>query len=267
MHLNAQAQQSPVINQLIDPVTFQVSGGVLTITFDDLRPDGETTHFELQHSSDVTTWGTHLAATITETPADSNHYVITAPDPSINEPTLERRFYRIVGFSATAEDADGDGLSDTFEATETLTSPTRNDSDGDGFSDGQEFALGTDPNDFDSFLNQAHLPAVAFKDGISSVEEGSGPHEITIELIRALHGNPLLYRECPKHRFFSGRRFRYFVRHSFRLRNGGNAHSKRHRRFGDPATTPTSHRPDQEPSRKRLSTCRNRYPCRVHLRQ
>ena len=97
----------------------------------------------------------------------SHRYTLTAADPG-----GERKFYRIVGYSTTAEDSDGDGLSDTFETTlGTIVNDA--DSDDDGFNDGMEFAVGTDPNDPNSFPDQAELPIVSFTSDVYFMEEGS----------------------------------------------------------------------------------------------
>ena len=91
-----------------------------------------------------------------------------------------RKFYRILAFSTSATDSDGDGLSDAFEA-QIGTNPATVDSDGDGFRDGFEFLAGTDPNDPNEFPDdQRHLPEVEFETVLSSATEGDGPHTLAI---------------------------------------------------------------------------------------
>ncbi len=73
-----------------------------------------------------------------------------------------------------SEDADGDGLLNVYETgtgvyvspTDTGTNPLHPDTDGDGFRDGVEVAVGTDPNDPESF--PVSVPALGTR-GLSSL--------------------------------------------------------------------------------------------------
>jgi hypothetical protein len=132
--------QNQSVNALIDPVSLEFIGGNVVIEFDDLRQDTSNTSFEAQHSDDVTVWKGIAGSVVGPHATIADRYLLTAPEPG-----GLRTFYRVIGYSTTAEDADGDGLSDAFE--ETLgTLAGKVDSDDDGHTDGFEFFAGTDPN-------------------------------------------------------------------------------------------------------------------------
>lgn len=177
--------QEPVVDQLIDPISLDSDGTTLTIVFDDLREDA-TTNFEAQHSANIKSWTGVPSGTVTPHATIAHRYVLTAPDPG-----TERKFYRVVGYSTTAEDSDGDGLSNTFEGT-LGTLSNRADTDGDGFDDGTEFANGTDPNLANSFPTQATLPVVAFEASQSPAYEGDGTHSVPV-LISPSYSGTLYY--------------------------------------------------------------------------
>lgn len=98
-----------------------------------------------------------------------------------------RRFYRVIGVSATAADSDGDGLSDTFEQS-IGTNPSRFDTDGDGYSDGAEYAYGTNPLNASSTPALTKLPRAEFVDSNSSATEGSSPHVVKLVFDKPFHG-------------------------------------------------------------------------------
>lgn len=173
--------QDPVLTQLIDPVSLSSDGTTLTIIFDDLEED-DTTNFEAQHSDNITVWTGIPTGTVAPHATIAHRYVLTAADPG-----GDRKFYRILAYSTTAEDRDGDGLSDVFEVT-LGTNASKADSDNDGFDDGVEFANGTDPNDANSFPDLAHLPAVEFDEVASVNQEGSGTLQIPFTFNRPFTG-------------------------------------------------------------------------------
>ncbi len=161
------AQNEAVVDELIDPVSLESSGGNLTVVFDDKRASNANTHFEAQHSSDITRWTGIENASIESHPLIPDRYILTAPDPG-----GERKFYRFIAYSTTATDQDGDGLSDTFELQDTRTDPSKSDSDNDGYDDGQEWAQGTLPNDPNSFPSLDLLPSVSFLESSFTAVEG-----------------------------------------------------------------------------------------------
>ena len=74
-------------------------------------------------------------------------------------------FFRL----ATQDDADGDGLTDAYEAWTLGTDPTNPDTDGDGLNDGDEVALGTDPlgadTDGDGLNDGDEIGSIQMADG------------------------------------------------------------------------------------------------------
>ena len=110
-----------------------------------------------------------------------SHSEKTATRLTIDKTLADREFYRVIGaFLGTGIDRDGDGLDNDRETNELGTNPDKFDTDDDGFSDATEIALGTDPTDGNDFPELAHLPAVAFTEAISAVEEGQGSHTISL---------------------------------------------------------------------------------------
>lgn len=173
--------QDPVLDQLVDPISLDSDGTTLSIVFDDLRADTSDTNYEAQQSDDITRW---LGIPDQNAAVDqgNDRFLITAPDPG-----TERKFYRILVYSTSAEDSDGDGLSNNLENAEG-TDPDKADTDGDGFNDGMEFSLGTDPNDANSFPDLANLPSVQFEEIASVQTEGSGTVGIPIIFDRSFSG-------------------------------------------------------------------------------
>lgn len=175
------AQNEAVVDELIDPVSLESSGGNLTVVFDDKRASNANTHFEAQHSSDITRWTGIENASIESHPLIPDRYILTAPDPG-----GERKFYRFIAYSTTATDQDGDGLSDTFEAT-LGTLAGKVDSDNDGFTDGIEFASGTDPLLASSKPNDGFPPRVEFLESIVEATEGE-TYQLQLKLDRSFTG-------------------------------------------------------------------------------
>ena len=173
--------QDPVVTQLIDPFSLSSGGTTLTIAFDDLQEDA-TTNFEAQHSDNVTAWTGIPTGMVAPHATIPHRYILTAEDPG-----GDRKFYRILAYSTTAEDSDGDGLSDTFEGT-MGTNASKADSDNDGFSDGAEFANGTDPTSASSFPSQANLPSVSFQESQSPAYEGDGNHSVPLVISPSFNG-------------------------------------------------------------------------------
>lgn len=101
-------------------------------------------------------------------------------------------FYRVVGttFSSlgTTNDPDGDGLSNSLEAS-LGTNANLWDSDGDGFSDGVEYQYGTNPNDPTSFPILTTLPRAEFAVATSLATEGNTPHGVTVRFDKPYIGN------------------------------------------------------------------------------
>ncbi len=180
--------QNQSVNALIDPVSLEFIGGNVVIEFDDLRQDTSNTSFEAQHSDDVTVWKGIAGSVVGPHATIADRYLLTAPEPG-----GLRTFYRVIGYSTTAEDADGDGLSDAFE--ETLgTLAGKVDSDDDGHTDGFEFFAGTDPNDGLEFPEDLRdLPEIEFEEGLSAVKEGDGTHEIQLKITPASYVGPIHY--------------------------------------------------------------------------
>lgn len=99
------------------------------------------------------------------------------------------QFYRFLGVVTTPEDADGDGLFDTFETNVfPFTDARLFDSDLDTFSDGQEFAYGTDANNSSSKPVSIDLPTVEFAKPNSTAAEGISPHWLEIVFDRPFSG-------------------------------------------------------------------------------
>jgi hypothetical protein len=172
--------QGQVVDQLVDPISLEFSGGNVIIVFDDLRPDTSDTNFQAEHSDDVTGWTGIAQSSLVQHPTIADRYTLTAP-----EPLGPRRFYRIIGYSTTAEDDDGDGLSDTLEGI-IGTDPLLFDTDNDGFSDRLEAALF--PNDPDKTPDLTIFPQVQFAETLSTTTEGDGEWDIAIEFDRAYNG-------------------------------------------------------------------------------
>jgi hypothetical protein len=171
--------QAQVVDELIDPVSLEITGGQVLVVFDDARSnaDPSKTNFEVQHSSDISRWTGMPTAIVSN---DGNRYTLTADEPAGED----RKFYRVIRYSTTAEDSDGDGLSDDFETSESRpaaerTDPTKVDSDFDGFSDSIEFAAFKSgraaANNPLVFPKRAELPSVQFVEALSSATEGQSP--------------------------------------------------------------------------------------------
>ena len=107
-------------------------------------------------------------------PNASGTNVVTLPGS-----TSASKFYRALGLSGTASDADGDGLSDTFE-TSIGTNSFDPDSDGDGSFDGVEYSLGSSPLSAASTPGLTALPRAEFETASSSAAEGEGRKDIKI---------------------------------------------------------------------------------------
>ena len=93
-------------------------------------------------------------------------------------------FYRVIGILGTADDTDGDGLSNAFENDPNNPNPTNAalyDTDFDGTSDGQELAYGTSPVSSASapvFVSNIATANFALAD--STATEGTGPHQVQV---------------------------------------------------------------------------------------
>jgi hypothetical protein len=150
----------------------QAAGNQLSIT---VQNTGTATTFELQGSPTMAAgipW-TPLSATFAPISGQSGFFRAT-----ITRPAAPRYFLRVLGLSGSADDTDGDGLSNVFETTALPngngTNPNLADTDGDGFHDGREFAAGTDPKNAQSFPPFANLPIVRFANATTTVTEGDG---------------------------------------------------------------------------------------------
>jgi hypothetical protein len=117
---------------------------------------------------------------ITSTGSGTN--VITLPGS-----TTAKKFYRVLGFSGTATDSDGDGLSNAFEAS-IGTDPFNPDTDGDGVNDGMEFSFGSNPLSAASKPDFIDVPRAEFADATSTVSEGEGLHLIKVNFERPFQG-------------------------------------------------------------------------------
>jgi len=113
------------------------------------------------------TWSP-VTAVFTPVPGQSGFFEAT-----ITRTVPGKLFYRVVGLTSavTAEDSDGDGLTNTYEGT-LGTFANLADSDGDGFSDGQEFTCGTNPLLDSEKPVIATKPAVQFAEGVTTGTEG-----------------------------------------------------------------------------------------------
>lgn len=93
-------------------------------------------------------------------------------------------FYRVIGILGTADDTDGDGLSNAFESDPNNPNPTNAtlyDTDFDGTSDGQEHAYGTSPVSSTSapvFVSNIATANFALAD--STATEGTSPHQVRV---------------------------------------------------------------------------------------
>ena len=137
----------------VDSIT-QGVGNQMTVT---VKNTGSSTSFQLQGSSSLAAGGWSNVTT-TFSPVAGQSGVVQA---TFTKPAGKSYFVRVVGTSGTAEDADGDGLAGTLEAT-LGTNSSLFDTDNDGFSDGVEFSYGTDPKSAASKPNNGLPPAVEF---------------------------------------------------------------------------------------------------------
>ncbi|MGY8687591.1 MAG: thrombospondin type 3 repeat-containing protein, partial [Verrucomicrobiales bacterium] len=203
------AAQGQVIDQVIDPISLEISPDdeapesghpILTVEFEDLqkvnvRPipaddqDLPPTIFVIQHSDNVSIWEEVEDSVIPKWPTlqSGRHvYQATAED---YDPGGPRKFYRILGYSSIPGiDSDADGLSDALEAT-LGTLIDESDTDGDGSSDLEEFAYGTDPRNPNEFPNQSPLPAIAFTESQSRINESAGTYTITVGVENPFSGD------------------------------------------------------------------------------
>lgn len=142
--------------------------------------------FEVQYSEALQTWYEDFGASFAE--LGDNRFRAEIPLDKV-----DGRFFQVVGiFLSEGLDPDGDGLPTTYEEDpETpATDPTRFDTDWDGYNDSMEISLGTDPVNPNSFPELADLPAVQFKESLSSFTEGEAPaHVIVIEFDEFFTGN------------------------------------------------------------------------------
>ena len=93
-------------------------------------------------------------------------------------------FYRVIGILGTADDTDGDGLSNAFENDPNNPNPTSStlyDSDFDGASDGQEYAYGTSPaNSTSAPVFVSNIATANFLLADSTATEGTSPHQVQV---------------------------------------------------------------------------------------
>lgn len=103
----------------------------------------------------------------------------------------DNRYFRIVGVGS-ANDLDGDGLTNDDEVNIHNTDPNDPDSDDDGFSDGVEVASNTDPNNAQDVPEFGQLPSVRFSLSKETIEEGNFTHRIDLESDQPVFG-PISY--------------------------------------------------------------------------
>ena len=144
-----------------------------------VQDDGTFDRFRIEATLDLEagSWGSITG--INSTSLGGNRYRLT-----IAKTLADREFYRVIGaFLGTTLDLDGDGISNDRETSNengSVTDPNKFDTDDDGFSDATEIALGTNPTDRNDFPELAHLPAIAFTEAISAIEEGQGSYTISL---------------------------------------------------------------------------------------
>lgn len=167
------------------------AGNQVTIT---IQNTGNSTGYRLEGSPSMAsgTWNPVAGATFAPVAGQAGFFRTT-----VTRTVPGKLFYRVVGLTSviTAEDSDGDGLTNTFEAAQG-TNPNLSDTDGDGFSDGQEFSYGTNPLLASSKPVLATKPAVQFADQVSTGTEGS-PFTVQITLDKPYTG-PVKYAVVPE---------------------------------------------------------------------
>ncbi len=159
---------------LIRSDSISIANGQVSIVVTD-HGSGSTSYRLESSGTLVGTWDP-----ITATPSISGNQITF----TVTKPSATKLFYRVVGTAATGTptpgDADGDGLSDDFEAivaqgaANSYSDAILFDTDGDGSSDGEEFAYGTDPRNGNSMPDQRLLPAVEFGIVCTKATEGGG---------------------------------------------------------------------------------------------
>lgn len=163
----------PAAAQTLSVRSLVPSGNQFTVMVQDTGTAGT---YQLQGSPDMTggTWA-NITATFAPVSGQSGFFQAT-----FTKPGGTRYFFRVVKSAGTSEDADGDGLADSFE-TSLGTNANLSDTDGDGFNDGVEFVAGTSPTNSSSFPPFAGLPVVRFAGPSLTVEEGAGVIPLSLQ--------------------------------------------------------------------------------------
>jgi hypothetical protein len=184
----------PVLGQGIIAVTniTHFPGGVVTLTVQNkasFPPSGYATAFVLQGSTNLApgAWKT-VAATFSAPTGPVGFQTVTTTTTNLLD-GQSKCFYRVIGILGTADDLDGDGLSNAFETNVTGTDPNLYDSDFDGFSDGQEYGYGTNPNIATSKpVFVTGIPTARFLLADSTATEGTSPHLVQVVFDQAFTG-------------------------------------------------------------------------------
>ena len=168
--------------------------GVLTLTAKNtasVPATGYATAFVLQSSTslDPGSWKTVNAVFSTPAGPVGGKTTTTTITPPAGQPKC---FYRVLGILGTADDTDGDGLSNSFENDPNNPNPTNAalyDTDFDGVSDGQEFAYGTSPASSASApVFVSDVPTVNFALADSTAIEGTSPHQVRVVFDKPFSG-------------------------------------------------------------------------------
>ena len=169
--------------QTLKVSSFARSGDQLRLTIED---SGSSTSYELQGSPAMAagTWST-VTAPYTAVSARSGYFTIPATAGGA-------RFFRVIAYSGTADDTDGDGLANSYETGFKHTNPNIFDTDSDGFGDGQEVVYGTDPLNSASKPVFSAKPAVEFAELVGNAVEG-GTQTVKLVFDRPFSG-PVKYR-------------------------------------------------------------------------
>ncbi|MEX0331099.1 MAG: hypothetical protein AB3N64_06700 [Puniceicoccaceae bacterium] len=168
----------------VEVIDVRVEQGMVLV---DLKPMGtEIAGLEVLYSEALQSWYEDFGATFSE--LGSNQFQARIPLEKV-----DGQFFQVVGLVlGTGLDPDNDGLPTAYEEDpETpATDPARFDTDWDGFNDGLEISLGTDPLNAEVFPTLADLPAVQFKESLSSFTEGDATtHTVTLEFDEFFTGN------------------------------------------------------------------------------
>jgi len=153
-------------------------GNMAAIEFTDTRPGSLSRIYILETSSALNTpilWSNAPGAQISS--LGGARWLATVPSAT------GMRFFRL----RLDTDSDGDGLSDSDEATRG-TNPSVSDTDGDGYADGLEITNGSSPLSATSQPTRSAQPEVQFATPTSQISEGRGSYSVPVVFNRHYAG-------------------------------------------------------------------------------